>query len=174
MRTDISNKPARWALAVMAIGLALSAVACGSDEGTQGGGSTSSPPTSSVTPTSSPVQCDDVAALRDSVQTLTTVTVQRGMAEELKADLADVQAKLTTLADDLRAQFQERTAALESALGELGTAVEAFAANPGSDTTPAVTSALREVSTAWTDLLQALSTRCPELSASATVSPTTS
>lgn len=174
MRTDISNKPARWRFVLVAIGLVLPVVACGSDNGDQAGNQagepTSSPLTSSVTPTSSPVQCDDVAALRDSVQTLTTVTVQRGMAEEIKADLEDVQEKLTALANDLRAQFRERTAALEAALGELGTAIEALAANPNSDTTSAVRSALSEVSTAWTDLLQALSTRCPVLSTSPTTS----
>lgn len=150
---------------LVAVGLALAMAACGTGNDAQTGSTTPNPPATSTT---NAVRCDDLVALRDSVAALANVTVQRGMADELKADLADVQARLSALADSIGADFQDVTGALESALGSLGTAVDALAANPNSETSSAVGSALREVKAALADFVTALSTRCPELSVSPT------
>ena len=169
MRTDIPDRPARYKSILvtvgLVVGLALAVAACGAGNDTQTGGTT---PSSPATSTTNPVRCDDIVALRDSVAALANVTVQRGMADELKADLVDVQASLAALAGSIGADFQDSTDALESALGTLGTALDALAANPNSETSSAVGSALREVNTALAAFAADLTTRCPELSASPT------
>lgn len=169
VRTDIPDRPARFQSILIAVGLlvglALAVAACGEGNDTQAGATTPSSPTTSTT---NPVRCDDLVALRDSVAALANVTVQSGMAEELKADLVDVQASLAALADSIGADFQDSTDALQSSLGALGTALDALAANPNSQTSSAVGSALRDVKAALAAFATELTTRCPELSASPT------
>jgi len=165
VRTHIPDRPARYKSILVVVGLALAVAACGAGNDTQSGGTTLNSPATSTT---NPVRCDDLVALRDSVAALADVTVQPGMADELKADLVDIQASLAALADSIGADFQGATGELKSALGTLGTAVDALVADPNSQTSSAVGSALRQVDAALAEFVTALSTRCPELSASPT------
>src|SRR5215216_6166730 len=172
MRTDSSTTLTRLKSVLVAGRLALSVGACGSGNGTQAGGTTpSSPPattpaTSSATMTSNPVQCADAAALRASVERLTNITVQPGLADEIEADLEDVQSKLATLTNDARGEYQDEISALQSALATLATTVKDLAANSDSAAVSAVSAALQQVRTAGEDLLEAVGTRCPLLSPS--------
>ena len=149
--------------------LALSVVGC-ADNGTGAGATTAgSPPATTTTPspatmTSNAVQCAHAAELRASVEKLTEVTVQPGLADEIRTDLEDVQSKLTDLENEARGEYQNEIGALQSALTTLGTTVDALAADPSAAAVVSVTKALQDVRTAGRDLLDAVGTRCPLLS----------
>jgi hypothetical protein len=113
--------------------------------------------------------CADAAALHASVDKLQNVTVQSGMADELKADTADVQAKLTTLAADARGQWQQQIDAFKGSLQVLETTIGQLAASPSQITISAVVSARAQVANAANNLLRTVSVDCP--SPSATASP---
>ena len=152
----------------MAAGAALLAAACGSS-GTPSSGSspsTSAAP-SSAAPSPTSALCQDAAALRASIHTLTDVTVGQGMGDEIKSDLADVKAKLNTLTTQAHGQWQSQTTALSASLDKLQTAVSNLTSNPSASTVSATVTALRDVSAAAGSLLSAIGTKCPSVSASA-------
>jgi hypothetical protein len=159
----------RWQTVAVAAGAALLAAACGSS-GTPS--SASSPSTTSAAPSSavpSPTSavCQDAAALRASIHTLTHVTVGQGMGDEIKSDLADVKAKLATLSAQAHGQWQSQTSALTASLAKLQTAVSGLTSNPSASTVSATVSALREVAASAGSLLSAIGTECPSATASA-------
>lgn len=152
----------------MAAGAALLAAACGSS-GTPSSGSspsTSAAP-SSAAPSPTSALCQDAAALRASIHTLTDVNVGQGMGDEIKSDLADVRAKLNTFTTQAHGQWQSQTSALSASLDKLQTAVSNLTSNPGASTVSATVTALRDVSAAAGSLLSAVGTKCPSESASA-------
>ncbi|HCU97638.1 MAG TPA: hypothetical protein DHU96_34975 [Actinobacteria bacterium] len=152
-----------------ASGVTLLAAGCGSGGsspsggGTPSGGATSAAPPSAA-PGTTPVLCQDAAALRASLTKLTHVSVGAGTANEIKADLADAKAKLTSLAADAHGQWQAQTTALTTALGKVQAAVADLGTNPSPSTVAAVVTALGSVTTAASSLLAALSTACPSAS----------
>jgi hypothetical protein len=159
----------RWQTVAVAAGAALLAAACGSS-GTPS--SASSPSTTSAAPSSavpSPTSavCQDAAALRASIHTLTHVTVGQGMGDEIKSDLADVKAKLDTLITQAHGQWQSQTSVLSASLDKLQTAVSNLTSNPSASTVTATVTALRDVSSSAGSLLTAIGTKCPSVSASA-------
>jgi mevalonate kinase len=111
--------------------------------------------------------CQDAAALRASIDTLTHLQVGQGMGDEIKSDLADVRAKLNTLTTQAHGQWQSQTSALSAALDKLQTAVSNLTSNPSASTVSATVSALRGVSASAGSLLSAIGTTCPSVSASA-------
>jgi len=162
-----------WQTVAVAAGAAFLVAACGSS-GTSTSGS--SPATTSAAPSSaapsaapSPTSalCQDAAALRASIHTLTHVNVGQGMGDEIKSDLADVRAKLNTFKTQAHGQWQSQTSALSAALDKLQTAVSNLTSNPSASTVSATVSALREVSAAAGSLLSAIGQKCPSVSASA-------
>jgi hypothetical protein len=158
----------------VAAGAALLAAACGSS-GTPSSGSspstTSAAPSSaapsSAAPSPTGAVCQDAAALRASIHTLTDVNVGQGMGDEIKSDLADVRAKLNTFKAQAHGQWQSQTSALSASLDKLQTAVSNLTSNPGASTVSATVTALRDVSAAAGSLLSAVGTKCPSESASA-------
>ena len=173
MKPSIVRRRGRWKLAAVAYGLALLAAACGSS-GTPSGGTSSGVPSSSASaaPATAPpnaVLCDDAAALRASLDKLTQVKVGTGTASQIRADLNDVEANLTALANHARGQWQAQTSALQSSLTTLKTAVSNLASNPGASTVSGVVTALGGVNTAAQNLLAVVNTSC----SSASPSPST-
>jgi len=167
------TRPAWWQTAVAVIGVGLLAAACGSGGSPSSGSSPSSaaPASSSaVAPSPTSALCQDAAALRASVDTLTHLQVGRGMGDEIKSDLADVKAKLATLTAQAHGQWQSQTSDLSASLGKLQTAASNLAANPSASTVSATVSALREVSASAGSLLSAIGTQCPSATASASPS----
>src|SRR5215469_8010294 len=97
----MSKGPPRWwRIVVVTVAAGLLSAACGSGTTSPGGGAspthTSAAPTSPAASPASPV-CQDVAALRTSLNTLTHVRIGKGTVDEIKSDIADVQAKLSAL-----------------------------------------------------------------------------
>jgi len=95
------------------------------------------------------------------VDKLKHVTVAKGVADEITADLNDVKTALTTFAHDAHGQFQAQTSALKSALAKLKTAAGDLAAHPSGSTVSGVTAARGEVTKAAQDLLAAVDPSCP-------------
>ena len=167
MNSGTATQGARWKLVVTACGLALLA-GCASSSTSPGGTSSAAPSSSSpaaASPSSS-VLCADIAALRASLNQLTHVTVQAGMADEIQSDLQNVKAALTKLVNDAHGRWQEQTSALSAALATLQTAVGSLRASPGVSSVSAVTAALGQVRKAAQDLLAAAGRECPSASPS--------
>jgi hypothetical protein len=120
-----------------------------------------------VAPGPTSAVCQDAAALRTSIDTLTHVNVGQGMGDELKSDLADVRAKLKALKTQAHGQWQSQTNALSASLDKVQTAVSNLTSNPSASTVSATVSALRDVSASAGSLLSAIGTKCPSVSASA-------
>jgi len=174
-----------WKVCAVALAAGLVTVACGSSTTTSGAasgsGSTASAAPSSPaattptattpaapTPTASPASalCQDVAALRASLDKLKHVTVGKGTVDEIKADLADVKAKLGAVKTELHGQWQAQVGALEDSLAKLQAAVNDLASNFSASTISGTVSALRGVAAAGSNLLAALSRQCPSASPS--------
>ncbi|HXZ78075.1 MAG TPA: hypothetical protein VEH31_45370, partial [Streptosporangiaceae bacterium] len=125
MRRFTAIRPSRWHAAAVAAGAALLVAACGSNGGLYGGSSpsttpaapSSAAPSAAAAPTSA--LCQDAAALRASIDTLTHLQVGQGMGDEIKSDLADVKAKLNTLTTQAHGQWQSQTSALSASLDKL-------------------------------------------------------
>jgi hypothetical protein len=162
-------RPSRWQAAAVAAGAALLVAACGSSGTLYGGSSPSTAPAapSPAAPGPTSAVCQDAAALRASIATLSHVQVGQGMGGEIKSDLADVKAKLNTLTTQAHGQWQSQTSALSASLDKLQTAVSKLTSNPSASTVSATVSALREVSASAGSLLSAIGTKCPSVSASA-------
>ena len=169
MRRITAIRPPWWQTVAVAAGAALLAAACGSS-GTPAGGSSPSPTSAAPSPAApSPTSavCQDAAALRASIETLTHVTVGQGMGDEIKSDLADVKSKLNTLRTQAHGEWQSQTSALSASLDKLQTAVSNLTSNPSASSVSATVSALRDVSAAAGSLFTAIGTKCPDVTASA-------
>jgi hypothetical protein len=163
MKRTAGRGYAWWRVAAVALGIMLLAAACGST----GTSSTSSSPAaapSASSPTATPVVCQDVAALRESLTNLTHIKVGKGAVDELKADVSDVQAKLSALKTQAGTQWSAQISLLESALGMLKTAVTGL--GNGTSSVTSVVTALGSVTAAAQSLLAAAATRCPSASPS--------
>jgi len=166
------TRPAWWQTAVTVIGAGLLAAACGSGGSPSSGSSPSSaaPASSSAAPGPTSALCQDAAALRTSIDNLTHLTVGKGMGDQIKADLADVKAKLTAFTAQAQGQWQSQTSDLTASLSKLQTAASNLTSNPSASTVSATVSALREVSASAGSLLSAIGTKCPSVAASASPS----
>jgi hypothetical protein len=157
--------PHWWRIVVVAVAAGLLSAACGSSTTSSGGGAPASPTHSSAAPTSpaaspaSPV-CQDVAALRTSLNTLTHVKIGKGTVGEIMSDVADVQAKLSALIATAKGEWQAQTSALQSALGKFKTALSDLKAHPGTSTISGAVTALGGVSAAAGSLLTAAGPQC--------------
>jgi hypothetical protein len=116
---------------------------------------------------STPARCQAVADLRASVEQLTHVKIGKGAADEIKSDVANVEAKFTALTAQLHGEFQAQTSAVKSALDALKTELSNVTAHPSTNTAKAVATALDNVATATRSLLAALAPQCGSASASA-------
>jgi hypothetical protein len=162
-------RPPRWQAIALAAGAGLLVAACGSSGAPAGGSSPSSTSAapSSAAPSPTSAICQDAAALRASIETLTHLNVGQGMGDEIKSDLADVKAKLDTLITQAHGQWQSQTSVLSASLDKLQTAVSNLTSNPSASTVTATVTALRDVSSSAGSLLTAIGTKCPSVSASA-------
>lgn len=158
-----------WRVVGALVAGVLLASACGSSGSSAGSASSPAPASSTSASSSAPATassgttanaevCQDVAALRTSLSRLSQVTVSRGAASKLAADVKDVQAKVSTLVRNAGTRWSTQIGALTSALSTLQTAVTGLA-NGGS--LSSVVSALRGVRSAAQNLLAAAGAQCP-------------
>jgi hypothetical protein len=100
------------------------------------------------------------------VNTLRHVKIEKGAADEIKSDLADVKEKLSALTAELRGEFQADTNAVKSATAKLGTAVSSMTGHFSASTASGVTTAAAGVSMSASSLRAALTPQCGSASAS--------
>ena len=155
--------PAPLGLAAVACGVVLLMAACGSGGSSPAATAPSSPAVASPSVSApSAAVCADTAALRTALDKLTHVQAQgTGAVAEIKADLANVKAATTKLANQAGNQWQAQTSSLKSALTSLETAVKQVTANPSATAVTSVVTAIGEVTTATQHLFAAVGNRCP-------------
>lgn len=116
--------------------------------------------TASAAPSPTSAVCQAAAELRASVNALAHIKIGEGTVNEIKSDLANVEAKLTALTTELHNANQPQASAVNSALDTLKTAVSNFSAHPGASTLGGVTTAVGGVTTAVGNLLASLNPQC--------------
>jgi flagellar motility protein MotE (MotC chaperone) len=150
-------KPHRWYVVAVALVAGLSLAACGS---TASPSNTTSPaasaPATSPAPDTSTAVCQAAAELRDSVSSLLHITSRQGAVNEVKSDLANVEAKLNALTAQLHDSLKPQTNAVKSSLDSLKTAVSNLGAQPSTSAVTAVVTAAGGLSTAVRNLMAAL------------------
>jgi hypothetical protein len=118
------------------------------------------------TPAVTSAVCQAAAELRTSVDTLTHITIGKGTADEIRSDLANVEAKLTALTTEMHGEFKAQTSGVKSAIDALKTALSSLRANPSTSAVAGVATALGGVATATSSLLASLAPHCGSASAS--------
>ena len=158
---------------VVALAAGLLTAACGSGSTSSSPASAPSSPTSAAASSPAPgatsALCQDVAALRASVDKLKHVTIGAGTVDELQADVADVKSKLNAVKTEAHGQAQAQISAMEDSIAKLESAVKTLTSNFSASAVSGTVSALRGVAASASSLLGALSKQCP----SATSSPST-
>ena len=153
-------------------GLVLLAAACGSSGSSSGGhasaGSSSS--SAAAAPAATSALCEDVAALRGSLQRLTSIKVSANTVTELKTGAQDVQSNLSALSSAAGSLWSEQIGNLKSVLTKLQTSVSTLATERNASSVSGVVTAIAAVHIAGRQLLTAASSRCPSASASPTSS----
>ena len=164
---------------ILLFGLMLLAAACGS------GGSGSGSPASAGSPSSSAAApsasgsatstsaalCSDVAALRGSLQELTSIRPSPSAVTELRAAVQKVQTNLAALSTAAGAVWSEQVGNLRSALTKLQSAVSTLATQRNASSVSGVVTAVGGVSAAARQLLDAANPSCPSPSVSSGSSP---
>ena len=92
--------------------------------------------------------------------------IGKGTVNEIKSDLANVEADFTALTAQLHGEFSAQTSALKSALDALKTAVSNLTAHFSVSAVKGVATALGGVATASSALLASLAPQCGSASAS--------
>lgn len=110
--------------------------------------------------------CADVTALRTSVDSLTTVNLAPGITEELKSDLADVEARLSAVVSDARGRWQAETDAVVAALATLEAVVRTAAASPGTGGASNIRVAVEGLRASVQNLLTVVRPACPSVAPS--------
>jgi hypothetical protein len=154
---------------VLLSGVVLLLAACVSSGSTSGGhASAGSPsPRAAAPPASaSAALCEDVAALRGSLQKLASIRPSEGTVNELTAALQDVHSKLFRLSSSAGPLWTGQIHNLRSAVTKLQSAVRTLAAERNASSVSGVVAATRDVSAATHQLLAVASPSCPPPAAS--------
>jgi ABC-type transporter Mla subunit MlaD len=121
---------------------------------------------SSPSASGSAALCSDVAALRGSLQELTSIRPSASTVTELRSAVQNVQTNLAALSSAAGAVWNGQVQNLRSALTKLQSAVSTLAAQRNASSVSGVVTALGGVSAAARQLLDAASPSCPSPSAS--------
>ena len=121
---------------------------------------------SSPSASGSAALCSDVAALRGSLQELTSIRPSASTVTELRSAVQNVQTNLAALTSAAGAVWNGQVQNLRFALIKLQSVVSTFAAQRNASSVSGVVTALGGVSAAARQLLDAASPSCPSPSAS--------
>jgi hypothetical protein len=139
----------------------LVAAACGSGGASPAATGTTSPPVATASPAPTLIVCQDVNALRGTLDSLTPVKGS-GLptSAQMKAAASAIESSLAGLAN--RTEWQSQISSLKAAAANLRSAAEALAASPGArSAAPAARTALAQVNDAIRRLVTAVGSRCP-------------
>jgi hypothetical protein len=133
----ISRLP--WILLVLAIA-ALVAVGCGGSD--------------------KPAYCSNVSDLKQSVDDLKGVKIERGALSTLRTDLQKVQSNANAVVSSAKQDFPSQTSPLKSSVSSLSTAVKQLPASPTAQQLVPLVLMVRSVVTAAKGLGSATSSAC--------------
>ena len=162
------HRPRRFASAAVAAVALLSILAsCG----TSSTPSQTSPPATTAAPTTPPSAapttdatgeaCEDVAALKSSLEALTKVKPAEDGVAALTTAIANVKTSLDAAEASASPVLQPSVQQVKTAFGELQTAASGVTADNLRQKAPAIASATKEVATATQALSATLSQACP-------------
>lgn len=161
-------RPGRLRMVAVAVAAGLLLAACSSTTTTTSPGSGATATTASPAPSPTSAVCQAAAELRASVNALAHVKIGQGTVNEIKSDLANVEAKLTALTAELHDASKPQATAVNSALNTLKTAVSDLSAHPSASTLGGVATAVSGVTTSVGNLLTSLAPQCGATPASPT------
>lgn len=136
----------RCAGALVVLVAALSGCGAGEDD----------PPAAPATP----AICSSVDALRSSAKAVTDVQVERGALQRLQKALGEVRTDLSTVAKDATSEYSDEVDAVEKAVSDLGSSVDAAVATPTAATVGAVGAASRALGTSLSALVDSVGSTC--------------
>jgi hypothetical protein len=162
MRLHRALRSASAALAAVALLCILASC------GTSSTPSQTSPPettaartSAATTPAATAAACEDVAALKSSLDALTKVNPAEDGVAALTTAIANVKTNLDAAETSASPALQPSVQQVKTAFGELQTAASGVTADNLRQKAPAIASAIKEVATATQALSTTLSQACP-------------
>ena len=113
------------------------------------------------TPDATAAACEDVQALKSSLEALTKVEPAQDGVAALTAAIANVKTSLDAAEASASPVLQPSVEQVKTAFGELQTAASGVTADNLRQKAPAIASAMKEVATATQTLSTTLSQACP-------------
>jgi hypothetical protein len=107
-----------------------------------------------------PALCSSVDALRSSAEAVTDVQVQRGALATLQEALGKVRSDLSTVVEDATSEYADEVDAVQKAMSDLGSSVDAAVAAPTAATVAEVRAASKAVGTSLTALVDSVESTC--------------
>jgi hypothetical protein len=156
-------------VAIAAVALLCVLASCGtsppesqpSPPATTAAATTSPPTTGAPTTDATAAACEDVEALRSSLEALTKVKPAEDGLAALTTAIANVKASLDAAEASASPVLQPSVAQVNTAFGELQTAVDGVTADNLRQKAPAILSAIKEVATATQALSTTMNQACP-------------
>lgn len=151
---------ARRSAALAAVALLCILTSCGTSSAPS---QTSPPVTTAATPTpdATAAACEDVQALKSSLEALTKVRPAEDGLTALTTAIANVKTSLDTAEASASPVLQPSVQQVKTAFGELQTAATGVTADNLRQKAPAIASAIKEVATATQALSTTVSQACP-------------
>jgi hypothetical protein len=150
---------------VAAVTLLCVMASCGtSSTPTETGPPTAAPATTAApTPTAAPVDaaCEDVAALKSSLEALTKVRPAQDGVDALKTAIADVKTSLDAAEASASPVLKPSVEQVKTAFADLQAAASGLTAENLRQKAPSIASAMKQVGTATRELSSTLTQSCP-------------
>lgn len=109
---------------------------------------------------SQPAVCDDVDALRQSVDDLRNTSVTDDGLDAVTSRLQDLRAALRQLSDDASNEYAPEIAGVRSSASSLGSALEQAASSPSAESLSRIRTDVEALTTAVEDLGTAVADTC--------------
>ena len=157
------SRPGRVALAAAALLFVVTACSPTSTQPSSSGAqsSSSTSQSSSSTSPSQDAACADAAALRSSLEALTTIQPLQDGTTATKAAIANVKTSLDKAAASASAALKPSVQQVKTAVDGLQTAVDGLTNDNLKQKAPAIADALRQVATATSALAATVKQNCP-------------
>ena len=157
MKTSQRSRTFGSTLLALVVGLSL--VGCGSSDPSR---STPTSSTSSPSATATVAAgCADVAALKQSAQTLSDIEPLQDGLNALEAAITDTKASLDTAVDSVTAELQPAVQQVATQFAAVQAAADGLTTDTLREKAPGVVTAVRGLETALTSLAATLSQKCP-------------
>jgi hypothetical protein len=109
---------------------------------------------------SKPGYCSDKSNLEQSVKDLGNVDLKSGGTSALEAQLKKVESNANALVSSAKSDFPTETAALESSVSALGTAIKALPSSPSVQQLAPIAVDIKNVANAVTSFADATKSKC--------------